>query len=138
MKKTLSKAQVIGLILVALLAPGCIGPRTVNVIANEDICNKTVEVHLVGVNWYEKEQWETMSMTDYWEPENKKRKSAKSYTYVIKFGQGQSTCKITLPKKDPVREEWKKRKAEYLFILADISGLFDDMSGNKEGDYEAL
>ena len=137
MKKALLKPQVIGLLLVGLLTTGCnsasnlvLGSRTVNVIANEDICNKSVEVHLVGVNRFEKDQWETMSMTDYWEPENKMRKSARDYTYVIQFGQ--EPCEKTLAIKEPIRKIWKKRKVEYLFVLADMPGLFDDMPGNAD------
>ncbi len=133
MKKALLKSHVIGLFLVGLLAPGCsyiLGPRVVNVTANEDICKKSVEVHLVGVNRFEKDLWEKMSMTNYWEPENQLRKSARDYTYVIQFGQ--EPCEKTLTKKDTIRNIWKKRKIEYLFVLADMPGLFDDMPGNAD------
>ncbi len=137
MKKALSKSQMIGLLLVALLAPGCntasnlvLGSRIVNVSANEDICKKSVEVHLVGVNRFEKELWETMSMTEYWEPENRMRKSARDYTYVIQFGH--EPCDRLLAKKDNIRNIWKNRKAEYLFVLADIPGIFVDGTGNAD------
>lgn len=137
MKKALSNSQVIGLLLVGLLGAGCnsasnlvLGSRIVNVIANEDICKKSVEVHLVGVNRFEKDQWETMSMTNYWEPENQMRKSARDYTYVIQFGQ--EPCEKKLAKKEPIRKIWKKRKVEYLFVLADMPGLFDDMPANAD------
>ena len=100
-------------------------------IAADDICKKSIEVHLVGVNRYEKDTWETMSMTDYWTPpENQLRKSAKAYTHVIKFGQG--PCEIVLAKKDPIQGAWKSRKAEYLFVLADLRGIFSDLSGNAD------
>jgi hypothetical protein len=89
-----------------------------------------VEVHLVGVNRFEKDLWETTSMTDYWTPGNQLRKSAKEYTYVIQFGRG--PCEETLSKKDPIRKIWKKRKAEYLFILADLPGVYTDSAGNAD------
>jgi len=112
MKTGLLKGQVCGLLLVGLLAGGC-SQQVVNVIASDDICKKSVEVHLVGVNRFEKDTWETMSMTEYWTPpENELRKSAKAYTYVIKFGQG--PCEIALAKKDPIQSSWRSRKAEYL------------------------
>lgn len=129
MKTALFKGQVFGLLLIGLLAGGC--SRAVNVIAADDICKKSIEVHLVGVNRYEKDTWETMSMTDYWTPpENQLRKSAKAYTHVIKFGQG--PCEILLAKKDPIQGAWKSRKAEYLFVLADLRGIFSDLSGNAD------
>ncbi len=129
MKTALFKGQVFGLLLICMLAGGC--SRAVNIIAADDICKKSVEVHLVGVNRYEKDTWETMSMTDYWTPpENELRKSAKAYTHVVKFGQG--PCEVVLDKKDPVRSVWKKRKAEYLLILADLRGIFSDLPGNAD------
>jgi len=129
MKTGLLKGQVFGLLLVSLLAGGC--SRAVNVIAADDICKKSVEVHLVGVNRFEKDTWETMSMTDYWTPpENQLRKSAKAYTHVIKFGQG--PCEIALAKNNPIQSIWKSRKAEYLFVLADLRGIFSDLPGNAD------
>jgi len=129
MKTGLLKGQVCCLLLVGLLAGGC--SRAVNVIAADDICKKSVEVHLVGVNRFEKDTWETMSMTDYWTPpENQLRKSAKAYTHVIKFGQG--PCEIALAKNDPIQSIWKSRKAEYLFVLADLRGIFSDLPGNAD------
>lgn len=128
MKTGLSKGQVLGLLLVGLLAGGC--SRVVNVAATEDICTKSVEVHLVGVNRFEKDRWDTMSMTRYWDPENPDRISAKDYTYVIQFGQG--PCEKTLAKKDPIHNIWKSRKAEYLFVLADLPGMFSDRPGNAD------
>ena len=129
MRTALFKGQVFGLLLICLLAGGC--SRAVNVIAADDICKKSIEVHLVGVNRYEKDTWETMSMTDYWTPpENQLRKSAKAYTHVIKFGQG--PCEIVLAKKDSIQGAWKSRKAEYLFVLADLRGIFSDLPGNAD------
>ncbi len=129
MKAALSKGQVFGLLLVGLLAGAC--SRVVNVTATEGICRKSVEVHLVGVNRFEKDLWDEKKMTDYWTPGDQLRRSAKEYTYVIRFGQ-EPSCKRTLGKKDPIRNKWKSRKAEYLFVLADLPGVFDDMPGNAD------
>lgn len=128
MKTALFKGQVCGLLLVILLAGGC--SRGLNVIAADDICKKSVEVHLVGVNRYEKDTWEAISMTDYWKPDNQLRQSAKAYTHVIQFGRG--PCEITLDKNDPIRKVWKSRKADYLFVLADLPGIFPDLPGNAD------
>lgn len=130
------KNQTLGLLVVGLLAGGCsrvanvMVSRGVSVTAADEVCQKSVEVHLVGVNRFEKDRWDTMSMTDYWQPENPLRKSAEKYTYVIHFGQG--PCKATLDKKDPMVGVWKDRQAEYLLVLADLPGVFQDLEGNAD------
>ncbi|MHC4474352.1 MAG: hypothetical protein ACYTEL_01820 [Planctomycetota bacterium] len=129
MKTVLSKGQLVGLLMIGLLAGGC-GGRLVNVKATQDICRKSVEVHLVGVNRFEKDRWETTPMSEYWRPDNQLRNSAKEYTYVMKFGQG--PCEKKLEKKDPIRSVWKSRKAEYLFLLADLPGIFKDLPGDAD------
>ena len=136
MKTALLSNKLAGLLIVGLIVAGCrvsnpIAVRVVNVTATKDVCGKSVEIHLVGVNQSQKTQWDTESMTKYWEPENQLRKSAKQYTHVIRFGQG-LPCELSLGKKDPIRREWKRRKAEYLFILADLPGIFEDKDGNAD------
>ena len=104
MKTTKFKYLSLALSLYCFLIGGC--SRVANIIASDSICKKSVEIHLVGVNRFEKDLWETMSMTDYWTPGNQLRQSAQEYTYVIQFGQG--PCTVTLNKKDPIRNIWKK------------------------------
>ena len=128
MKTTLFNCLVFGSLLVILFAGGC--THVVQVDASSDICNKSVEVHLVGVNRFEKDQWDQVSMTDYWTPGNRLRESAKEYTKVIQFGK--EPCERTLSKKDPIHKVWKKRKADYLFIMADLPGIFNDVPGNAD------
>lgn len=128
MKTRQFRCYVFVLVLLVLLTGGC--SRVVTVVASDPICNKSVEVHLVGVNRFEKDLWETTSMTDYWTPGSQLRKSAQEYTYVIQFGKG--PCEVTLNKKDPIRKAWKTRKAEYLFVLADLPGVFSDSPGNAD------
>ena len=116
------------LLFFGLLTKGC--TRITSVIASDAICNKSVEVHLVGVNRFERDLWETMSMTDYWTPGNQLLKSAQEYTCVIKFGTG--PCTKILSKKHPIRRVWKGKKAEYLFVLADLPGVYTDSIGNTD------
>jgi len=134
MNKVLWKYKMFGLLVIGLIAGGCSGipmNRSISLTATEDVCKKSVEVHLVGVNRSEKEQWEQVSMTEYWQPKNQLRDSAKEYTHVFHFGQ--EPCEKILSKKDPIQKVWKKkRKAGYLFILADLPGIFPDMDGNAD------
>jgi len=133
MKMTQLKWHILGVLLAVLLMGGCKGipmTRVATIIADENVCQQSVEVHLVGVNRFEKEQWENMSMTDYWQPNNQLRKSAKAYTFVIQYGK--APCERTISKKEPIRKVWKKRKAEYLFALVDLPGIFEDAQGNAD------
>jgi len=119
---------VLGILLLGLSTGGCSQPVTVA--ASDAICKKSVEVHLVGVNRFEKDLWDSTSMTDYWTPGSQLRNSAEEYTYVIQFGRG--PCEIALDKKSPVLKAWKTRKAEYMFVLADLPGVFTDSAGNAD------
>lgn len=132
MNTALWKYKIFGVLVVGLIAGGCNGivNRSIKLTADENVCKKSVEVHLVGVSWSEKEQWERESMTEYWMPNNKLRESAKKYTYVIRFGE--EPCERILSKKDPIQKVWKKRKAKYLFVLADLPSTFPDMDGNAD------
>lgn len=141
MKVVLLKGQVLGLLLVVLLMAGC---RTITVTATDDICKKSVEVHLVGVNRFEKSRWESVSMTEYWKPGSDLRKSSKGYRHTIQFPlragallKEETPCHKVLAEEDkvPIWGIWKARSAEYLFVLADLPrGVrkFEDLSGNAD------
>lgn len=128
MKMTSLKNHVLALLAIMLLAGGC---QKINVTATSGICRKSVEVHLIGVNRYEKDRWETISMTDYWAPDNTLRKSTvnQPYARVIRFGESPS-CEIRIKANDPIRKIWKNKK--YLFVLADLPGMFEDLPGNAD------
>jgi len=98
MNKALWKYKIFGVLVSGLIAGGCSGiprNRSISLTATENICKKSVEVHLVGVNRSEKELWEQVSMTEYWQPRNQLRDSAKEYTPV-------SYTHLTLPTSDLV------------------------------------
>ncbi len=127
MNKALWKYKILGFLMVALTAGGC---KDILITATEDVCKNSVEVHLVGINWSEKEQWEKMSMTEYWQPDNPLWKSAKDYTYVIRYPK--EPCEIRIKKNDSIQKVWNKRKAEYLFVLADLPGIHKDFPGSAD------
>jgi hypothetical protein len=133
MNTTQLKWHVLGVLLAVLLIGGCKGVpmnRVATITADENVCQQSVEVHLVGVNRFKKDQWENMSMTEYWQPNNQLRKSARAYTHVIKYGK--APCERTLSKKHAIRKVWKTRKAEFLFVLVDLPGIFEDAQGNAD------
>lgn len=141
MKAVLLKGRVFAFLVVVLLMGGC---RTIVVTATDDICKKSVEVHLVGVNRFEKSRWESVSMTEYWKPGSDLRKSSKGYRYTIQFPvrsaaplKGETPCRKILAEenKDQIWNIWKARSAEYLFVLADLprgATKFKDLSGNAD------
>ena len=127
MNTALFKYKIFGFIVVALTAGGC---KDIIITATEDVCKKSVEVHLVGINWSEKDQWEKMSMTEYWHPNNPLWKSAKDYTFAIRYPK--DPCEIIIKKNDPIQKVWKKRKADYLFVLAHLTGIHKDLPGSAD------
>lgn len=141
MKKGVSNVMISGVMLLTALFAGCGNnsnrqcSSALNVTVQPDICKKSVEVHLVGVSKSEKDSWDLVPMTKYWEYGNKLRNSAKDYTKVIKFG-GDEPCKKVLCKNDEFLKIWKKKKSEYLFIMANLPGVFDDM--DKSADARRL
>ncbi|MHC5060821.1 MAG: hypothetical protein ACYTFK_07035 [Planctomycetota bacterium] len=141
MRALLFKGQVFGLLLIVLFMAGC---RTITVTATDDICKKSVEVHLVGVNRFEKSRWESVSMTDYWKPGSDLRQSSKGYRQTVQFPiraetllKGETPCLRSIAAKDkhPIWDIWKARSAEYLFVLADLprgAKKFEDLKGNAD------
>jgi len=83
---------------------------------------KSIEVHIVAVSRTEFPRWETMSMTEYWEPGNPMRESA--IKYVMTFG-ANSPIEQVLQKTDPIWAKWDERNAEQLLVLVFLPGIKD-------------
>lgn len=131
MKTMLMRCRILVLLIAALPLGGCGSCRKIHVTAMDEVCKKSVELHLVGVNRFEKDTWHNMSVNEYWQPGSPWHEDAKGYTYKIQYG-GQQPCKITIPPNDPIAKIWKDRNAEHLFILGDLHGIFEDKPGNAD------
>ena len=85
-----------------------------------DIRKQHVRVDIVGVNWVEKQQWETLSKQDYWSEGNQRRKDSidQGYNLPITFSPG-SPCEITLKPSDPLWQTWKQRRATHFLVMFD-------------------
>jgi len=83
---------------------------------------KSIEVNIVAVNETELPRWETIPMSEYWDPENPLRKSA--VKCVMTFGEKLPEEQL-LKKDDPIWKTWKDRKATWLIILANLPGIKD-------------
>lgn len=120
-----------------LAGTGCATPRMgrydVRVTVSDSMADSarilpSVEVHLLALDPDAGRQLQTYSMTDYWNPNRKKDEFVKR---VLHFGQGKENPQ-TLSYKDPIWDRWDANGAEYLFVLADLPGLFQDKEDVKD------
>ena len=86
----------------------------------------SVEVHIVGVNDTEFEQWSSMSMTEYW-----RKPPISPEIYKMKFGKGLPNPQ-TLKSTDPIWNRWAKKKYKSLFVLADLPVAIEDQPGDAD------
>jgi len=122
-----------GVLLLAGLLGGC---KAVSVGIDPTLADASTEVHLVGINASEYEQWHDMSMDDYWKPTCELREQAvrQGYAHVIRFGSGHPS-KVTVGEYDyrALYGKWQARNARDLFILASLTGKFPRGVGNIDG-----
>jgi len=131
------KMRCVAMCLLLFLAVGCGGSTgRFDVVVSMDKAwldqgaLPSVEVHLVGVNISEYPNWSKMSMTTYWK-EASRADGSNPKVYIMKFGQGKPETQ-TLPKSDPIWKIWKEGYSQYLFVLADIPGVYVDESGDAD------
>lgn len=97
-----------------------------------NLCQQSIRVDVVAVNEEsEREQWENMSMSEYWDPGNAQSLRESVLTYTMRWGNGQP-CEQALDKNDDIWQKWKKRNSDWLFILADIPGVIKDQPANAD------
>lgn len=116
---------VLTLLLLAVLS-GCYKKFNVVVTADDSIRDTTVEIDLVGINRGDVPGWNSIKMTEYWTPDNTKRKNAKKYEMkFVASGPRQQTLK----KNDNIWKLWKSNGVTHLFILARLPGYHDNLDG---------
>jgi len=100
------------------LLSGC--ARSIHIEGLGDIRKQNVRVDVVGVNWVEKQQWEALSMQDYWSEGNQLRKDAidQKYNLPVTFSPGK-LCAVTIRGKDPHWKNWTRRKATHFLVMFD-------------------
>jgi hypothetical protein len=100
------------------LLAGC--GRSIQVTGVGDVLKQHVRVDIVGVSWAEKQQWEAVSMQDYWSEGNQRRKDSISQGYNLPFTfRPNDPCKITIKDNDPLWQNWEGRKATHFLVLFD-------------------
>jgi len=121
--------------LSVLTGLGCGGCLTIQVAARPDLATKSVEVHVVGINPSELDEWKNYSVTKYFTPSDPKRRAAvdEKYSCVMRFVQDSANPQ-TFTSGETVWKNWEKRNARYFVVLADIPGFTD--KDDKPGDMD--
>lgn len=115
------KVRPIGLVIAmagASLLAGC--GQSIHIQGVGDVRKQNVRVDVVGVNWVEKQQWEALSMQEYWSEGNQRRKDSidQGYNRPVTFSPD-SPCEIVVEQKDPLWKNWKQRKATHFLVMFD-------------------
>ena len=140
--KTLSslrRATAYVVAVVVLCCAGCsstqisMGRYDVNVTMSESMADASgmlpsVELHLVALDRVGGRMLQGFSMGDYWNPNRMRDDYVR---HVMRFGQGRPKTQM-LSRKDPIWSRWDAAAAEYLFVLGDIQGIFEDLEDVKD------
>ncbi len=121
----LSVAAVATMLLTGCSTPG-MGKYDITValdrsLAAEDGDMATVEVHFIALTADRGRTFQQASMSDYWTPGRSPDRFQKR---ILKLGETETTAMLS--RKDPVWRSWGKSEAEFLFVLADLPGLYED------------
>lgn len=120
---------------IALLAAGCAsGPQAtafnVKVELAPSLAGSSIQVDLIGANSVsDLPKWQTISVSDYWQPENAQRRDADKA--VLQFGPGKANVQ-TFSSTDPVWQRWISTGAMHLVVLVDLTGISSDKEGNAD------
>lgn len=82
----------------------------------------SVELHLLALNSVKGRALQAQSMSDYWNPNRRADDFVKHKMY---FGEGQPRSQ-TLLRTDPIWDRWERAGAWYLFVMADLPGIYKD------------
>ena len=89
----------------------------------------TIAVDLVGVNTTDYKRWYNYPMTRYFTAGDPLRLGA--VKAAINFTPG-SSARVVFSKHNPIWKQWKKNGDTYLFVLADLPGIHQDMPGPED------
>ena len=83
----------------------------------------SILVDVVGLKQSELPDWESYSVTKYWQPGDLRRRDAKDNMVSFKVEKGKP---FRLETTDPIWKRWQERGVEYLFVVADLPGVTED------------
>ena len=91
------------------------------IIVGGETVRGSVIVDVVGVTPAELRDWESYSVSKYFEPSNPKRRDADKVSFKITKG-----YQYTLPITDAMWSRWEKRGVSHLMVLADLPNIQED------------
>jgi hypothetical protein len=130
------KNRLLILLPVSLLAmaglTGCSSPEpraySVAVEVDKPLVGTSLQVDIIGARKdADLPFWENLSVSDYWQPENSRRRDANKVTLIFDREQPK---RAILPLKDVHWKQWLDSGAHSLVILADIPGVVAPPSGS--------
>jgi hypothetical protein len=89
----------------------------------ESLKDSSVVVDVVGINPSELQKWQSYSLKKYLKPGDALRQDAAKTT--ANFLPGQQTP-FVIKKTDPIWDQWLKSGAQYLVVIADLPGVFEE------------
>jgi len=103
------------------------GRYDVNITLSQSMTDSTgmlpsVEVHILALDAVRGKILQGLSMSDYWNPNRPKDNYVK---HTMHFGEGHPHSRI-LRRSDVIWDEWDRAGASWLFILADLPGIYED------------
>lgn len=134
---TAKRAVIVAIVGSIILICGCSKyPANLVIGCEGEIVSKSVEIHVVGVNFSEKALWEQMSMSEYWKPGNQMAASSQSRRCAFYLGRNQS-ANFTVSKKEypELWRKWEEIDASHIVILVDMpisNTLYKDEFGNAD------
>lgn len=106
----------------ALFQTGCaVRPKVVLVPGLEKDLQVLVDV--IGATELDFPRWQSISIDEYWKPNNPDRLDADKVT--LRIGTDEH---LVVDSKDPIWKKWTNRGCRYLVIIADLPGTFEGRS----------
>lgn len=102
----------------------------ISITLDKALVGMSLQVDLIGANkTSDLPKWESMSITEYWQPGNSQRRDANKISF--EFAREKPTT-VTISKDDPHWKQWFNSGAIYLVVLADLPGITADQAGNAD------
>ena len=114
--------------------PGCRSSNksrayTINIGLDKMLAGMSLQVEVIGTNSTDLSKWESIPLSQYWQPGNVQRRDASKVTY--DFGRGNPMA-VSFSSDDPRWKQWLDAGATHLVILADLPTLVQDQQGNAD------
>lgn len=94
------------------------------------LAGSSIQIDLIGANAVsDLPKWQTMSVTEYWQPDNAQRRDADKA--VLQFGPGKTNVQ-TFANSDRAWAHWLTTGAMYVIVIVDLPGISADREGNAD------